>query len=128
MGEELDLILDNMVNNESFSNTVNFTISSIEFDPEADIISRNNSVTLGVPDSLLDNKIRMFPNPTSNSITIKKPESLKVNEIRIFNIIGQLIYKSEWTPVVNMNSYLAGLLLVQFQTNKGIINKSLLKN
>jgi len=128
LGEELDLILDNMLNNESFSNTVNFTISSIEFDPEADIISKNNSVTLGEPDNFLENKIRMFPNPTSYSITIKKPDSLKVNEIRIFNIIGQLIYKSEWTPEVGLNSYAKGLLLVQFQTNKGMINKSLLKN
>lgn len=128
LGEELNIVLDNTINNESFSNTVNFTISSINFDPEADIISKNNSVTLGNPDSLFMNKILIFPNPTSNSITIKKPDFLRVNEIRIYNIIGQLIYKSGWVYEIDLTSYSSGLLWVQFQTNEGIINKSLLKN
>jgi aminopeptidase N len=128
MGEELDIILDNTIDDEVFSNTVNFTISSIEFDPEADIISKNNSVTLGDQQTELTKSLMIFPNPTSNIVTIQKPENLEVNEIRIFNIIGQLLYQQNWTPKIDLTSFSIGLLFIQFQTNEGIINKSVLKN
>jgi aminopeptidase N len=128
MGEELDIILDNTTENEAFSNTVNFTISSIEFDPEADIISKNNSVTLGDQLTESPKSLMIFPNPTSNTLTIQKPENLEVNEIRIFNIIGQLLYQQNWTPKIDLTSFSTGLLFIQFQTNEGVINKSVLKN
>jgi aminopeptidase N len=128
MGEELDIILDNTIDDEVFSNTVNFTISSIEFDPEADIISKNNSVTLGDQQTELTKSLMIFPNPTSNIVTIQKPENLEVNEIRIFNIIGQLFYQQNWSPIIDLTSFSTGLLFVQFQTNEGVINKSVLKN
>ncbi|HEX9828331.1 MAG TPA: M1 family aminopeptidase [Flavobacteriaceae bacterium] len=127
LGEELDIILDNTTNNEAFSNTVNFTISSIEFDPEADIISKDNSITLGIRQSEFPKGLLVFPNPTSNTITIQKPDHLEVNEIRIFNAIGQLLYKRNWTPKIDLTSFSTGLLFVQFQTNEGVINKSVLK-
>jgi aminopeptidase N len=128
MGEELDIILDNTTENEAFSNTVNFTISSIEFDPEADIISKNNSVTLGYQQTESPKSLMIFPNPTSNTLTIQQPENLEVNEIRIFNIIGQLFYQQNWSPIIDLTSFSTGLLFVQFQTNEGVINKSVLKN
>jgi hypothetical protein len=128
LGEELNLILDHVTNNESFSNTVNFTISSIEFDPEADIISKDNSISLGVQQSEFPTSLLVFPNPTSNTITIQKPDNLEVDEIRIFNTIGQLLYKTIWTPKIDLTSFSTGLLFVQFQTNEGVINKSVLKN
>jgi hypothetical protein len=125
LGEELDIILDNTTNNEAFSNTVNFTISSIEFDPEADIISKNDSITQGANEI---EKLLIFPNPSPNAISILKPDNLEVNEIIIFNTIGQLLYKTIWTPKIDLTSFSTGLLFVQFQTNEGVINKSVLKN
>jgi hypothetical protein len=100
----------------------------LEFDPEADIISKNNSVTLGDQQTELTKSLMIFPNPTSNIVTIQKPENLEVNEIRIFNIIGQLLYQQNWTPKIDLTSFSIGLLFIQFQTNEGIINKSVLKN
>lgn len=128
LGEEQELILDNNVNNESFSNTVNFTISSIEFNSEADIISKNNVITLGNPEVEVSKSLHIFPNPTKNNISIIKPEDLEISEIRIFNSLGQLLYKNNWRSDINLSSFSSGMLFVQFQTNKGLIYKSLLKN
>lgn len=128
LGEELNLILDNTINGQTFSNTVNFNISSIEFDPEKDIISKNNSIVLGIQEDELSKSLQIFPNPTSSSISIQKPDNLEVDEIRIFNTIGQLLYQQNWTPKIDLTSFSTGLFIVQFQTNLGIINKSLLKN
>ena len=128
LGEELDLTLDNKVNGESFSNTVNFTISSIEFNSEADIISKNNVITLGINDVDISKSLQLFPNPASNTISIVKPDGLEIKEIRIFNALGQLLYINEWSSKLDLSNYSNGMLFVQFQTNKGIIYKSVLKN
>ena len=128
LGEESYLTLDNITNGQMFSNTVNFNISSLEFDPEKDIISKNNSIVLGIQEDELSKSLQIFPNPASSSITIQKSGSLEVNEIRIFNATGQLLFKNKWEPIINLSRFSTGMLFVQFQTNKGIINKSVLKN
>jgi len=128
LGEEIDLVLDNTTNGESFSNTVNFTISSIEFNAEADIISKNNVITLGLNEAELSRNLQVFPNPTTNSISIIKPDHLEVEEIRIFNSLGQLLYINNWTSKIDLSSFSTGMLFVQFQTDKGLIYKSVLKN
>ncbi|MFC4722996.1 M1 family aminopeptidase [Geojedonia litorea] len=128
MGEELDIILDNTSNNQAFSNTVNFTIASLEFDPEADIISKNNSVTLSLNGSEFDTSITIYPNPSNQFFMLYKPDNLEVEEVSLFNILGQLLYKSSWTSQIDVSSFSTGLIFAQFKTNQGIINKSLLKN
>ncbi len=128
LGEELYFTLENVTNGQTFSNTVNFTINSIVFDPEKNIISKNNSIVLGIQENELSKSLQIFPNPTSSSISIQKPDSLEISEIRIFNTIGQLLYQQSWTPKIDLTTFSTGLFIVQFQTNKGTINKSLLKN
>lgn len=128
MGEELDVFLNNTSNNQAFSNAVNFTVSSIEFDPEADVISKNNSVTLSLTGSEFNTSITIFPNPSNHFFRLNKPDSLKVEEVRLFNTLGQLLYKNSWTPQIDVSSFSTGLIFAQFETNQGIINKSLLKN
>ena len=128
MGEVLDVTLNNTTNTEEFFNTVNFTVANVVFDPESDLISKNNSVQLGLYEPPVDLEFRIYPNPTSQSFTIQKPESLIVNEIRIFNALGQLLHQTPWSSNIDVSTLASGLLFVQFQTNEGTINKSLLKN
>lgn len=128
MGEVLNLILDNTTNNESFSSTVNFTISSIEFDPEVDIISKNNAVVLGISEAELLISLTVTPNPASHVLTILKHDDLNVDQIRIYNTVGQLILENGWTPSIDLSSFSTGMLFVQFQTNLGIFYKRVLKN
>ncbi|RKE98961.1 M1 family aminopeptidase [Ichthyenterobacterium magnum] len=127
-GEVLDIVLDNTINEEAFFRPVNFTVDTILFDPEIDLISKNNTILLGTYEPDLDQELVIYPSPTSNTFTIKKPESLEVSEIRIFNALGQLLYKNNWSSVVNVSSLSSGILFLQLDTNQGTINKSLLKN
>lgn len=127
-GEVLDIVLDNTTNNETFIRTVTFPVSSILFDPEVDLISKNNSVTLSVNNEELENQFVVYPNPTTHSITIQKPISVEVEEISVFNSLGQLLIKSNWKENMDLSALSSGLFFIQFQTNQGIINKTLLKN
>ena len=128
LGETLDITLNNTVNNEDFFNAVNFTVASVEFDPESDLISKNNTVILGVNQPDLKSQLLLYPNPTSEHITIEKPESLNITEIKVFNALGQLLYQSNWSPNIKTSSLSSGVLFVKFYTNQGTINKTVLKN
>jgi aminopeptidase N len=128
LGEILDITLFNSVNNEDFFNTVNFTVASIQFDPESDLISKNNNVVLSANLEAFIKNIKIFPSPAFNNLSIEKPENLMVSEIQIFSVLGQLLYQSAWTPKIDVSSFSSGVLFVKLFTNQGVINKSVLKN
>ena len=127
MGESLDLVLDNNSNAEGFTRPVGFTVADILFDPESDLISKDDIVTLSSFEFELDNSFIIYPNPTSTFVSIKKPEGLIVDEIKIYNTLGQLLLTSSWTPTIDMSKFSTGLLFINFQTNNGLIIKSVLK-
>ncbi|MDO7172276.1 M1 family aminopeptidase [Mariniflexile sp. AS56] len=128
LGETLDITLTNTINNEDFLRTVNFTIASVEMDPESDLISKNNSVLLGIKNTELQSKFTIYPNPTTHSFSFIKPDYIEVHEVKIFNALGQLLQTFSWSPTINLEPLASGLLLIQLNTNQGIINKTLLKN
>ncbi|MFI1744882.1 M1 family aminopeptidase [Thalassobellus sediminis] len=128
LGETLDITLNNTTNQEDFFNSVNFTIASVEFDPEADLISKNNTVTLATNKFELERSILLYPNPAQENVIVSKPGSIEVDEIKIFNVFGQLLYQSKWLEKVNIAPFSSGVLFVQLHTTQGVINKSVLKN
>lgn len=127
-GETLDLVLDNTTNNQVFNESINFIVDTVIFDPEADLISKNNTVSLSINEEAFNNTLLIYPSPVSETLNIKKPDFLQVEEIRVYNALGQLLYNSEWTSTIDTTPFSTGLLFVQLQTNEGIINKSVLKN
>ena len=126
-GEELNITLDHTTNQQDFSETVNFTIQDILFDPESDLISRDNNVLLSTDEFQINRELLVYPNPTSEVLFFKKPEQLDISEIKVYNTLGQLITTSEWVDRLDTSSWSSGLLFVQFQTRDGIITKSVLK-
>lgn len=127
-GETVDLILDHSVQDENFVETVDFTVADIVIDPDYDIISKNNSIVLSLDNLLRNSEIVFYPNPVSRTLNIKKPKVLTVDEIRLYNMLGQLIYTSDWKPSMDTSWLPTGLFFVELLTNQGRINKSLLKN
>lgn len=127
-GELFDLVLDHSVNQENFTRLVNFNVAEVLINPDFDIISQNNEVVLGTANNDLNAELLLYPNPVSQRILLKKPDHLTVQRIDIYNTLGQLIYTSGWTSVIDVSPFSSGLLLIKLQTNKGSFNKSLLKN
>ncbi len=127
LGESLDVVLDNTINNEDFFETVNFTVQEVLFDPDYNLISKNNTVTLSDLEFDIDSDITLYPNPTSSVIHILKPDHLEVESIKIYNSLGQLLLQSSWSSQMDLNSLTSGLLFVQFQTENQIVNRRIIK-
>ena len=127
LGESLDVVLDNTINDEDFFETVNFTVQEVLFDPDYNLISKNNTVTLSDLEFDIDSDITLYPNPTSSVIHILKPDHLEVESIKIYNSLGQLLLQSSWSSQMDLNSLTSGLLFVQFQTENQIVNRRIIK-
>ncbi|MGY0391368.1 M1 family aminopeptidase [Bizionia sp. KMM 8389] len=126
-GETQDVVLDNTSNNESFVEAVNFEVVSVLFDPETDLISRNNSVILSTDTFNLETNLLLYPNPTAGAVTIQKPKSITVNQVKIYNALGQLLGTHSGGLTLDLSAYASGMLFVRLETNNGIVNKTVLK-
>ena len=127
-GETMDVVLDHSTNNEEFVLNVPFTVSSIEFDPEHDIISANNTVTLGLDDFVISRDIKLIPNPARSSVEIIKPENLAIEKVQIFDLQGRLIREDNSDRMLSVEKLSAGWHLVRLVTSEGPVTKTLIKH
>jgi len=126
-GESVDLVLDHTTNGQQFNEAITFTVASIEFDPEADLISRNSTTTLSNEDFTLNTELAMFPNPASTALNLRVPSDLEITNIKIFNPLGQLVKDVGFTPTISVSDLSSGLHFIKFETNQGVFFKSMLK-
>ena len=73
-GEVAYLVLDHILNNQSFAKAVNFPVAAVEFNYENQIIQRNSTVTkdatiLTLSDTAKD-AVKIYPNPARNNISV----------------------------------------------------------
>ena len=125
--ETLDITLDNTINGEVFLEAVTFNVSSVQFDPEYDLISKNNTVILGADDPNLDVSFIVYPNPAQTEFFIQKSNALSISNIQIFDVLGRMIKETPYQANVNIEALSTGLHFIKFETNKGTIHKTLLK-
>ncbi len=126
-GEEIDIILDNTTNGQEFIEDIAFDIGLIAFDVDRHIISKNNTVILGLSENSIANKIVIFPNPSIDSFYINKPSSVEIHTIKIYSVLGQLIKEQSFSETIEINELSSGLYYINFETNFGRIQKTLLK-
>ena len=127
-GEILDLIRSNTTNNQLFVETVNFEVSEIIFDPNFDVLSRNNTVSLSINDMNLETEILLYPNPTTGILTIQKPESVIIERIRIHNVLGQLVMDVPYYETnLDLSALKSGMYFVEFSNAHTWVNKTVLK-
>lgn len=126
MGEQLDVVLENTANGQSFVVPVGFTITGVQFDPNKNIISRNNVATLGVENFDFQNAIQMYPNPGSDNLTFEVPNSIDLKKVTLHNALGQKSLESDQKKI-NVSQLAAGMYIVTFETSNGTFHKNYIK-
>jgi aminopeptidase N len=125
-GQQADLVLNNTFNGEEIIAAVPFTITSVVFDPEKHIISKNNSATLGNEDFDMVDAIVIYPNPSTDIVQIQMPTSLVLEKATIYNSLGQKI--AEHNSLDFSVSYLSsGVHYLQIETSEGTYHKKFIK-
>jgi hypothetical protein len=85
--------------------------------------------TLEVPQLELNNKITVYPNPTSATIYFQTETSLLDEKISVYNLSGQLISEKKITVdnALDLSELSTGMYLIQF-ANKGINSFKIIKH
>ena len=127
------LRVDNTFNGQEFIVPTNFLITGVPiFDPEKNIISRNNVITLN-PVILssnnfeLEKRILISPNPTSDILRIEMPDNIFFENAIVYNLLGQKVVESN-SSLVNVNSLSNGIYSIAIKTSEGLILKKFIKN
>jgi hypothetical protein len=119
--------VNNTTNGQIFMETINFTVDNVQFDPEADLISNNNSVVLDLDDEDPEMQFSVYPNPAKTELFIHKPNGLNISNIKIIDLFGRVVLESEFENNINIESLSSGLHFIEFNTNQGSFHKRLLK-
>lgn len=96
-GQELNIVLNHTNNNQSFIENVPFVVTSMVFDPEKQLISKNNQVTLDTIQVEVNTIMRLYPNPTSSILNLQLPADEKIEKVIFYNTLGQVISTSVHT-------------------------------
>jgi aminopeptidase N len=126
-GQQLDLVLNNTTNGQSFTENVPFTITSVTFDPNKNIISKNNSATLGQEDFEL-NDSQLYLNPTNNILTLALPNGKSIEKTIFYNVSGQIIKETKTAKTWDVTSWATGVYLMNVVTDSGFKNFKFVKN
>ena len=127
-GEALDLVLDHNYNNQVFINDVGFNVSSVEINPDYNVISKDNFVLLSSDTPIINEELIIYPNPTSSNIEINKPYGLKISNIELFNINGQLVSSYNYSKNIQLENLSKGQYFFKFYSDSGTIYKALIIN
>lgn len=117
-GQQLDLVLNNTENGQVFTENIPFVVTGITFDPNKNIISKQNSATLGILDFQSD-ALQLYPNPANNKLTLKLPEGVTLEKTIFYNILGQKIKESAQETTWDISTFASGVHFINVVTNSG---------
>lgn len=127
-GEVLDIVLQNTSNGQEFIQTVPFTVTSVVFDSNKNIISKNNSITLDGAAFEIEQPLQLFPNPVNSILSLDMPSALGVEKAAIYNSIGQLIMETKSETSWDVSAFTSGVYFIHIKTTKGDKKLKFLKN
>ena len=117
-GEQLDLVLNNTVNGESFTENVPFTIASIAFDPEKNIISKSNSATLSKEKFELS-AAQISLNQTNDILALNLSNGISIEKTVFYNVAGQRIRTTHSATTWDISTWSSGVYFMNVQTGSG---------
>jgi aminopeptidase N len=125
------LKVNNTANGQQFLVPVNFEITGATFDPEKNIISKNNIITVGpnlaTPNFNLEKAITISPNPAISILEIDMPNGIVFENAKIYNLVGQKVLDS-YLKTISVSDLSNGIYSILIKTSEGIATKKFIKN
>lgn len=82
-------------------------------------ILQKYSSALDVKDNLIQQNIRLYPNPTSGIIKISNPNYAKIKKINIYNIYGQQLAHNSQNNIIDLSFFPTGIYIVKIEDENG---------
>ncbi len=118
-GQQADLILNNTSNGQTFIMNVPFVVTGVTFDPKKDIISKNNTITLGLKNFELE-AINIYSNTTNTKLFLDVPNGVTIEKAVVFNTLGQKLIETSTATSWDISNLSSGVHLITITTDFGI--------
>jgi aminopeptidase N len=118
-GQQMDVVLDNTFNGQVIIKNVPFAVTSIQFDPDRHLISRDNSVSLGNGNFTLMNQVTLSPNPAANTLNVSIPQNVTVKNATFHNSLGQVVLKTGNETSWDISKLASGVHFITLVTDAG---------
>ncbi len=97
-----------------FHNTDDSSLGTVIFDPIWDCYG------LSVEETVLENKVAVYPNPAKGFVNIKNSSNEKIKEVRIVDLFGKKLYSSNtFTGQINLENYPSGIIFITLTFENG---------
>jgi len=127
-GEVQDFVLDNNTNGQVFDLAIPFSVRSVLFDPKRELISKNNSASLGSTDFGTDVALSVYPNPANNQLTLNLPRGLRLEKTECYSVLGQKIRETGSQTNWDISALANGIYMLKVYTDKGLSQLKFVKN
>ncbi len=127
-GQQYDLIVDHTVNGQQFIVNVPFEVTSVLFNPNKDIISKNSTAALDTAGFDLIEAISLAPNPAGHFVQVQVPDGVTVEEIVFHNALRQITRKAPVAERYDVSSLAGGIHFVTIITSAGQKTLKFVKN
>lgn len=118
-GQTHNVVLDNTFNGQQFVVNVPFAVTGVVFDPLRNIISRNNTATLGTQDIVALSSLKLYPNPASGILNITLPQDTTITGATFYNTAGQKVMEAGSETSWNISKLATGIHFITLETDKG---------
>lgn len=127
-GETELIVLEHTENDQEFMVDVSLLdIQNIEVDPFADIITKDNKVSIQEGVALKSGEIVVFPNPTADAFQVVFPKKMEVLSMDLYDTKGKLIRKNINNPYQS-SELSGGVYVLRIETAEQIYHKKVVKN
>lgn len=127
-GETELIVLEHTENDQEFMVDVSLLdVQSIEVDPFADIITKDNKVSIQEGVALQSGEIVVFPNPTADTFQVVFPKDMEVLSMDLYDTKGKLIRKNINNPY-HSSELSGGVYVLRIETAEQIYHKKVVKN
>lgn len=82
---------------------------------------------LSLQDTILNEQLRLYPNPTSGEVIIEVPSTISIEQLKVINMLGQVVLTFTNQSVFDLSSLPSGVYITQIETNVGITDKLLVR-
>ena len=89
-----------------------------------ELVNPNLSIT---NTNWLNQEIQIYPNPTSDYINISFPNQIEITTVSIYNALGQLVFDTNKYENIPTSELSTGLYYLSILTNRGFVNKTMIK-
>ncbi|MCF8295937.1 MAG: T9SS type A sorting domain-containing protein [Saprospiraceae bacterium] len=128
---DTSIIFDNTFSGQNFLINLGFTPDMIIFDPDNWIVSKLDTLIIGVKEIKLIPDISVLPNPTTNKIYIESGK-FEINKIELINSLGSThnipVNKFNFGRLeIDLSEFESGVYFLRLNIDEGILTKKIIK-